>query len=56
MRIPRAYKDNTKEAVYENSIDCLIYGYGKDVLNTCGLDEKAVNEIWNKAKDTLARM
>ena len=53
--IKRKYKDDVKEIVYENCIDCLVYGYGKEALNTLGLDDKIVNELWNTAIKTLEK-
>lgn len=51
--IKRKYEDNTKEAVYENSIDCLVYGYGFSYLNKCGLTDAEAKVIWNEAIKTL---
>ena len=48
------YADKQKQAVYENSKDCLIYGYGFSYLNTCGMSDSEALEIWNEAKKDLA--
>ena len=51
------YEDTTTmECAFENAIDCLVYGYGQDVWNDCGLCEKIKNQVWNKAKNILANM
>lgn len=50
------YNDLTMQAVYENSIDCLIYGYGFKYLNKCGLSEEKAKEIWQQAKNDLAKL
>lgn len=48
------YADRQKQAVYENSRDCLTYGYGFSYLNTCGMPDNEALEIWNEAKKDLA--
>ena len=48
------YNDITKQSVYENSKDCLIYGYGFAYLNRCGLSEEEARTIWNQAMIDLA--
>ena len=54
--IKRQYEDYTKECAFENAIDCLVYGYGQNVWNSCGLEEKDKIEVWNKAKNILSEM
>ena len=49
------YEDLTKQAVYENSEDCLKYGYGFSYLNKCGLSDENARTIWNRAKNDLSR-
>lgn len=43
-----------EQVVYENSCDCLYYGYGFQYLNCCGLPEARAKEIWNMAKTAMA--
>lgn len=48
------YTDKRLQAAHENACDCLYYGYGKDVWNKCGLDDKTAADVWNYAKRVLA--
>lgn len=45
----RKYENDIEQAVYENSIDCLRYGYGFSYLNKCELDESHARKIWKSA-------
>jgi hypothetical protein len=54
--IKRQYEDNKMECAFENAIDCLVYGYGKNVWNSYDLSENDKIEVWNKAKNILANM
>lgn len=48
-------KLTTKEkAVYENAIDCLLYGYTFQDLNYYDLTEKRAKQIWKMAYNFLA--
>lgn len=49
----KRYNDMQKQAAHENACDCLYYGYGKSVWNSCGLDEKTADSVWNNAKKVL---
>ena len=55
MTYKKRYTDKQKQYAYENACDCLIYGYGKEVWNTCNIkDQKELNDIWNKAIKDLS--
>lgn len=43
-----------EQAVYENSLDCLWYGYGFRYLNRCGLSEEHARKIWRIAYNDMA--
>lgn len=47
------FKNITEQAVYENSCDCLYYGYGFSYLNKCGLSDDDALKIWKEAKNDL---
>lgn len=49
------YSDLIKQAVYENSCDCIKYGYGFSYLNKCGLHDLEAKSIWKQAHDDLER-
>ena len=51
----RKYSDTNKQAVYENSRDCLYFGYGFSYLNTCGLSDGEAKEIWDAARNDIAK-
>lgn len=48
-KINNTYKNKTDQAVFENSIDCLIYGYGFDYVNTLDLPKDKAKMIFKKA-------
>ena len=50
----KKYSDISKQAVYENSCDCIRYGYGFLYLNKCGLSETDAKEIWKRAFEDMA--
>lgn len=50
----KRYSDMQKQAAHENACDCLYYGYGKSVWNSCGLDENTADSVWRNAKKVLA--
>lgn len=50
----KRYNDMKKQAAHENACDCLYYGYGKSVWNSCGLDAVTASAVWRKAKEVLA--
>lgn len=50
----KRYNDIKKQAAHENACDCLYYGYGKSVWNSCDLDEETANLIWKTAKEVIA--
>lgn len=49
-------KNHTKieTAIFENSIDCLRYGYGFSFVNTYNYDKTKAKEIFNQAWNFLA--
>lgn len=50
----RYKNDIQKQAAYENACDCLCYGFGQDVWNSCGLDEQSYKEVWKQAFEDMA--
>ena len=52
----RKYNNITEQAVYENSRDCLYYGYGFNYLNKCGLSDDEALIIWKQAKNDLSKI
>ena len=40
--------------IFENSLDCLYYGYGFNYVNICNYDKSKAKDIFNQAKDFLA--
>lgn len=50
----KRYNDMKLQAAHENACDCLYYGYGKSVWNSCGLDAVTASAVWRKAKEVLA--
>ena len=54
MKNLRKYKNRTQQAVYENSRDCLYFGYNFFNLNKCGLSDLEAKQIWEQAKKDLA--
>jgi len=46
---------NLEAIVFENSIDCLYYGYGFSYVNTCGMEKEKAKIIFAQARDFLTR-
>jgi hypothetical protein len=51
----RKYSEIAHQAVYENSRDCLYYGYGFSYLNKCGLSDEEAKKVWNQAREDMAK-
>ena len=43
-----------EKVIFENSIDCLYYGYGFEYVNICNCDKAKAKVIFNQAKSFLA--
>lgn len=54
MNMKHRYLNIAGQAVYENSRDCIYYGYSFSYLNKCGLDEQEARKIWNQALEDMA--
>lgn len=50
----KRYSNTTMQAIYENSCDCIRYGYGFSYLNTCGMEEVDARIIWDIAYRDMA--
>jgi len=55
QKINGTYKDLKKQVVFENSIDCLTYGYGFTYVNKLDLNEAEAKKVFDKARTFLAR-
>ena len=55
--VDRYHKDHdhspVEAVVFENSIDCLIYGYGLSFVNGMSLPKEKVKELYFQARDFL---
>jgi hypothetical protein len=51
----RKYENMKYQFVYENSIDCLYYGYGFSHLNKCGLSDEEAKKIWQQAFEDMEK-
>ena len=49
----RKYENYSEQCVYENSCDCLRFGYGFKELNHCNLSNERALEIWIQAKEDM---
>ena len=45
----------TRQAAFKNACDCLYYGYGQNVWNSCGLGKAESRKVWKQAIDYMAR-
>lgn len=48
--MPQIYEDSRKQKAFQNAIDAIYCGYGKEFWDDCGVDPWERDGIWINAK------